>query len=80
MVRTVIQLTERQAQKLRKTSRDKGISMSELVRRGVELILTEQDSNEEARKRAKKAIGFVNSGTGDISVRHDEYFIEASLQ
>lgn len=77
MVRTIVQLTEEQAKELRRRSKDEGVSMSELVRRGVDMVLTTPRFDEEAIRRAKEAVGFADLGIPDLSERHDEYFAEA---
>ena len=76
MVRTQIQLTEKQAKVVRKRAIREGVSMAEIIRRLVDTSV-EQDIDLDARKRAISASGCVRSGLGDLSTRHDDYLAEA---
>jgi hypothetical protein len=78
MVRTQIQLTEEQAAKLKKMAADRHVSLAELIRQGVEIVLRSGAvSEEEKRERAVAAAGRFRSGEHDVSSRHDEYLAEA---
>ena len=77
MVRTIIQLTEKQAKELRQRSKKEGVSVSELVRQGVDIILSKPSLDDETWRRAMEAVGFADLGIRDLSERHDEYFAEA---
>ncbi len=79
MVRTQIQLTEDQARRLKVVSQRRGVSIAELIRRGVDIIISREGerSPEEVRERALKDAGRFHSGKRDISLRHDEYLAEA---
>lgn len=79
MVRVMVQLTEEQAARLKERAEDQRVSVSALVREGVNVILERSISRSEARMRAKSLIGAF-PGPGDASERHDEYFAEASGQ
>ncbi len=78
MVRTQIQLTESQAESLRKLAHRHGLSMAELIRRGVDQVLASGLSAEVGRKKRKAiaAAGRFHSGRRDIAVRHDHYLAE----
>ena len=80
MVRTIVQLTETQANLLKERAKEQGVSLSALVREGVELVLRRSVSNAEARRRAGEAVGFARSADADVSVRHDDYLAEAYQQ
>jgi hypothetical protein len=80
MVRTIVQLTETQSKALKERAREQGISASELVRQGVDMVLGSRIGDAEARKRAMAAVGFVSSGDTDVSERHDDYLAEAYKQ
>ena len=80
MVRTQIQLTEQQSEELRKRAKDQGISVAEVIRRSIDETLCRPHITDEMRRRAKAAVGFVNSGTGDLAEKHNEYFAEAILE
>jgi len=81
MVRTQIQLTEAQAAGLKKRAAAEKVSMAELMRRSVDELLSRPAETDEDEKweRARKAVGFLKSGGTDLSVNHDEYFVEAIL-
>jgi Ribbon-helix-helix domain len=79
MVRTQIQLTQEQADALRTIAAAQGISMAELIRKGVDYILAKQPiiSIEERRRRAIAAAGSFRSDVTDASTNHDYYLAEA---
>lgn len=79
MVRTQIQLTERQATGLKRLSEKRHKPVAELVRQGVDIVLSNniEISMEERKRRALAAIGRFYSGKKDISVKHDDYLVEA---
>jgi urease accessory protein UreF len=77
MVRTQIQLTEEQAEKVRQAAHRMGISMAELIRRVLDESMASIEEPTSARKRALNVIGCVASGTGDLSENHDKYLEEA---
>ena len=77
MVRTQIQLTEKQARMLKGLSKEKKVSIAELIRQGVDLLLRNSSIDlEERRKNAIQAIGRFSSGTRDTSEKHDKYLDE----
>jgi hypothetical protein len=77
MVRTQIQMTEKQAGRIRETAGQMGICVSELVRRAVDRALATQSQRELIRKRSLNVIGCVASGKGDLSANHDKYLDDA---
>ncbi len=79
MKRTQVQLTAEQVQRLRELSAARGVSMAEVVREAVDLLVrgTPVIPWEERRRRALEAVGRFTSGRKDISARHDEYLEEA---
>ena len=76
MVRTIIQLTEDQAKTLRERAREQGVSVSELVRRGVDVVIKSGVSDAEMRRRAREAVGFIKDEP-DLSQNHHKYLTEA---
>lgn len=78
MVRTQIQLTEDQAKRLKRRAAEEGVSLAELVRRGVEVYLQEKPgaSDKERRQRAIQAAGRFSSGRRDLADKHDKYLAE----
>lgn len=79
MVRTQVQLTEEQAERLRDLAHDRGTSMAALVRDAVDRYLTTEPgiSRQERKQRIMELAGRFNSGCSDVSERHDEYFADA---
>ncbi|MDI6906369.1 MAG: ribbon-helix-helix protein, CopG family [Thermoanaerobacterales bacterium] len=79
MLRTQVQLTEQQFAALKAMAAAEGVSMAELIRRGVDLVLRSPGPvDREVRvRRAVAAAGRFRSGLGDLAARHDDYLIEA---
>ncbi len=79
MVRTQIQLPEQDLAELRRLAAEEGVSVSELVRRGVKHVLEgkRRPSREELWERAMKVVGKYRSGKSDVAQRHDDYLAEA---
>ncbi|HUF51112.1 MAG TPA: ribbon-helix-helix protein, CopG family [Longimicrobiales bacterium] len=79
MIRTQVQLTERQLRALREAAARCGSSVAELVREAVDGWLREagQASQDERRRRAIAVAGRFRSGRGDVSTDHDRYLAEA---
>ena len=76
MVRTIVQLTDAQSKALRERAREQGVSASELVRQGVDMVLRSRIGDAEVRRRAKEAGGFIGD-VPDLSVHHDTYLANA---
>lgn len=79
MVRTQIQLTEEQAAALKGKAVTLGVSMAELIRRGVDMVLepSEHGSKPERIRRAIEVAGRFSSGLSDVGTNHDKYLTEA---
>ena len=79
MVRTQIQLTERQTQRLKALAKERGVSMAELIRESVDKLLESPAviDREERKRRAIAVAGRFRSGLTDLGVKHDEYLAEA---
>jgi Arc/MetJ-type ribon-helix-helix transcriptional regulator len=79
MIRTQVQLTEAQAQVLKRVAAEKNVSTAELIRQAVDLWLQTHTGTtaEERRQRAVDAVGQFRSGQSDVSDRHDDYLTEA---
>ena len=75
MVRTQIQLTEEQAGRLKAVAAKRGVSMAEMVRQGIEIVLGQagEKSPQDLRRRAVQAAGRYRSGLHDVATRHDRY-------
>jgi hypothetical protein len=78
MVRTQIQLTEKQAKALKKLASSRQLSMAELIRKGVDAILLSPVglNAQEKRKRALAIAGRYRSEKRDISREHDKHLAE----
>ncbi len=79
MVRTQIQLTEEQADSLRKIAAARRLSLAEVIRQSLELYLADANRCPDARirERALEVIGKYSSGLSDISSDHDRYLEDA---
>jgi metal-responsive CopG/Arc/MetJ family transcriptional regulator len=79
MIRTQVQLPEEDLAELRRRAAEEGVSVSELVRRGVRQTLDgdRKPSRRELMRRALEVAGKYNSGRPDIAQRHDGYLAEA---
>ncbi len=78
MIRTQIQLTEEQAQKLRELSAAGRESMAALIRKAVDQFLVSGIPDRSALYRqAESVVGKYESATSDISIHHDRYLEEA---
>lgn len=78
VIRTQIQLTEAQAEGLRRVAARRGISMAALIREGVERTL-EQEERAALWERAFTVVGKYRDkdGATDVSERHDDYLADA---
>jgi glycerol dehydrogenase-like iron-containing ADH family enzyme len=79
MVRTQIQLTEEQAEALKRLAMTRHLSVAELIRQAVDNLLKSSVmvNIEERRRRALAAAGRFSSGLRDLSTEHDKYLAEA---
>jgi len=78
MVKTQVQLAEEDLALLRRLAAEQGVSVSELVRRGVRQMLRSQAElgHPDRWERACAAAGRFHSGKSDIAQRHDDYLAE----
>ena len=79
MVRTQIQLTEEQANALKKLAVSRHLSVAELIRQAVTSFIRSSTvvDVEERQKRAIAAAGRFHSGIADLSTGHDKHLAEA---
>jgi hypothetical protein len=78
MVRTQVQLTEKQAEALRRRSKREDVSVAELVRQAIDAFTCSEPPNKrQLRDQAIRAAGRFASGVHDTSSRHDEALAEA---
>jgi hypothetical protein len=78
MIRTQIQLSEEQHARLRALAAERGISVAELVREGVDRVLEGSD-RKRLWARLREVLGSHRDrdGAADVSERHDAYLAEA---
>ena len=79
MVRTQVQLTEGQAEQLKRLAAEQQRSMADLIRQALDDLLMRQDGSarQDRMRRATRAFGRFRSATGDLSRRHDAHFADA---
>ena len=79
MIRTQIQVTEAQLSALRQLSTESGRSISDLVREGVEAVISTRHGVNRAERieRAIRAAGRFSTGLKDGSAHHDRHLAEA---
>ncbi len=79
MIRTQVQLTERQVQFLKKIAAHRRVSVAGLVRQAVDAMIESSPmaDPEERVKRAMDIVGKFASGKRDISEKHDRYLSDA---
>lgn len=82
MIRTQIQLTEDQHERLRELAGRHNLSISELIRRSLSRVLDQEAevSPQDRLRRAVAAAGRFASGRRDVSGKHDEHLAEAYKQ
>lgn len=78
MVRTQIQLPEKQVALLKKMAVAQHESMAEIIRQAVDFFAKAKNvvDDEQRRKRAMAAAGRFRSGINDLAVSHDSYLTE----
>lgn len=79
MVRTHVQLRKQQLEVLKARAASEQVSVSEIVRRAVDLLtqIESMNSPEEKRRRAMAVAGRFASGLSDVAEKHDDYLAEA---
>ena len=79
MIRTQVQLKERQLLRLRALAAERDLSVSELVRKGVDVLLDRMEHTPRANRarRAIAAAGRFRSGQSDVARRHDCFLVAA---
>ena len=79
MMRTQIQLTEEQSQKLKTLAAREGKPVAELIRQSVDAMLASVGNLDESEKRhrALTAAGKFHAQISDLAEGHDNYLDEA---
>lgn len=76
MVRTQVQLTEKQAARLRQMSATTGRSMADLIREAVERLALRATPSEQ-HERALRAVGAYAGDGASAGIEHDSHLEEA---
>lgn len=78
MYRTQIQLREDQSKKLKEMAAEYNVSVAELIRQSVDMLIQSGDelTKAEKRKRAASIVGLYKSDVTDLAVNHDKYLAE----
>ncbi len=77
MHRIQVQLTAAQEAQLRDMARLRDVSISALIREGIDQLLAPSNEDWETIKAAALAgVGKFNSGLGDVSENHDAYLAD----
>jgi Ribbon-helix-helix protein, copG family len=77
MIRTQIQLTEAQGEKLRELSAARRESVAALIRKAVDQFIASGNPDRSALfRQAGLVVGKYESDKGDISINHDHYLEE----
>ncbi len=79
MVRTQIQLTERQSEELKRLATENKVSVAEIIRSAVDDVLAHRLASDrnKIRRRAMSVVGAFTSKETDVSENHDKYLLEA---
>jgi hypothetical protein len=73
MVRTQVSLTDEQMRRLRAEARRRRMPIAAIVREAVDRAVPADPGERRAQfQRALSAVGRFDSGSGDVSARHDE--------
>ena len=90
MIRTMVQLTEEQIKALKELAKARKTSVASLVRESVAQYVTEATQETEREAKRLRALEFVRKieagevqfhdieGKTDLSINHDDYFVEAA--
>jgi hypothetical protein len=66
-----IQLTEEQAEAVRRLARRRGVSIAAIVREAAQSLIDRGAVDNERRARAREVVGRYASGRGDVAREHD---------
>ena len=78
MVRTLVQLDKKQIAALKELARTRGVSVSELVRQVVDLLIAGSTAPTPKERRARAALvsGRFRSRARDLASAHDRYLVD----
>jgi hypothetical protein len=74
-----VRLREEQLELLRQWAAERGVSIAELIRQGVGMLIQSSGAVDDAerRRRAIAGVGRFRSGASDVSSEHDRCLVEA---
>ena len=78
MAQTQIELTEAQVAALENLAKQRNMTFSELIHEGINNLIQSKEHpyTPEQKQRALAIVGRFRSQCGDLSQRHDQYFLE----
>lgn len=76
MIRTQIQLTEKQAKALKRAAAARGVSIAAVIREAVDRVVEER-AEDVLWSRALAAVGSLRGGGENVSEEHDRYLVDA---
>ena len=78
MYRTQIQLREDQAKTLKEMAAEYDVSVAELIRQSIDMLIESNHELTPTKKREQAAtlVGIATSGVTDLSTNHDQYLAE----
>ena len=78
MVRTQIQITNEQANMLKRLANREGVSAATLIRRSIDHYVREHSDSdlEPQKRRALAVVGKYASASSNVSQKHDRYLAE----
>ena len=79
MARIQIQITEKQLERLKEYAAQKGVSLTEIIRRSLDLFFKIENEKEEKDKlymKARETAGKYDSQITDLAKNHDRYLQE----
>lgn len=79
MIRTQVQLEEKQMEALRRSAAQRRVSIAELIRQSIDAYIEPSGTIDDAekRRRAVAVAGRFHSGLSDVAAQHDRYLVEA---
>ena len=78
MVTTQIQIENNQMEWLKEQAQNKGVSVSQIVCESIDFFRVYKEKQSDIKKkRALAAIGRFASESSDVSLRHDNYLVDA---
>jgi predicted DNA-binding protein len=77
MVRIQLQLSDEQAERLRRVAADRGVSLAAVIREAVEALVHDDDPSAGEQERALAVVGRFSSGRRDVSCEHDRDLVDA---